>query len=304
MGVIQKLGEFTKKLSKPVIDTVAVRNRSKNIIGFYGVTDNSGTTSLLMNIAEYLQEPGNPVVVVDFVLDCPVCYRYLDIDEVPDDKSLLNKFRTSTLSANELVLGSTNSIGVCTMSGYEHPSDYCDINITTVESLLKELSMHYKYVLVDLGTNLNSEATVAGILACNKVYSVVRPIAHQISKLLATKECIENLGHRNKITDVIQSMILDNAYSQKDFSDTGLRLIGNIAQDADLMRAADNCRYISGITKSKEASKYLKLVKAIGEDIKSIVKNSYTPDGYGVITGSNELTSTTENNNNGEEELS
>lgn len=284
MGFIKKLGEVAKKMSKPVIDTTAIRNRSKNIIGFYGAAENSGTTALLMNIAEYLQGPGSPTVVVDLTMEAPVAYRYIE-DEIPDDKSLSRKFRNATLSPHELVVGNTNSLGIISMTGYEHPSDYCDIDLTTIESMLRELSAHYKYVLVDLGTSLNDDATVIGLLTCNKVYSVVRPIAGQVSKLLATKEHIENLGHVNKIKDVIQTLILGNAYSSNDFEETGLNLIGNVAQDMDLMVAADNAKYVTTVGKSKEVSKYVKLVQAIGDDIKEIVKNTTIATENDVIAG-------------------
>lgn len=287
MGFIKKLGEVAKKMSKPVVDTTAIRNRSKNIIGFYGAAENSGTTSLLMNIAEYLQGPGSPTVVVDLTMEAPVAYRYIK-DEVPDDKSLSRKFRNATLSPHELVVGSTNSLGIISMTGYEHPSDYCELDLTIIESMLLELSAHYKYVLVDLGTSLNDDATIIGLLTCNKVYSVVRPIASQISKLLAVKEHIENIGHVNKIKDVIQTMILGNAYSAKDFEETGLSLIGNVAQDMDLMIAADNAKYVTSVGKSKDVGKYVKLVQAIGNDIKEIVKNTTVTTKYDIIAGNKE----------------
>lgn len=287
MGFIKKLGEVAKKMSKPVVDTTAIRNRSKNIIGFYGAAENSGTTSLLMNIAEYLQGPGSPTVVVDLTMEAPVAYRYIK-DEVPDDKSLSRKFRNATLSPHELVVGSTNSLGIISMTGYEHPSDYCELDLTIIESMLLELSAHYKYVLVDLGTSLNDDATIIGLLTCNKVYSVVRPIASQISKLLAVKEHIENIGHVNKIKDVIQTMILGNAYSAKDFEETGLSLIGNVAQDMDLMIAADNAKYVTSVGKSKDVGKYVKLVQAIGNDIKEIVKNTTVTTKSDIIAGNKE----------------
>lgn len=287
MGFIKKLGEVAKKMSKPVVDTTAIRNRSKNIIGFYGAAENSGTTSLLMNIAEYLQGPGSPTVVVDLTMEAPVAYRYIK-DEVPDDKSLSRKFRNATLSPHELVVGSTNSLGIISMTGYEHPSDYCELDLTIIESMLLELSAHYKYVLVDLGTSLNDDATIIGLLTCNKVYSVVRPIASQISKLLAVKEHIENIGHVNKIKDVIQTMILGNAYSAKDFEETGLSLIGNVAQDMDLMIAADNAKYVTSVGKSKDVGKYVKLVQAIGNDIKEIVKNTTVTTKSDIIAGDKE----------------
>lgn len=287
MGFIKKLGEVAKKMSKPVVDTTAIRNRSKNIIGFYGAAENSGTTSLLMNIAEYLQGPGSPTVVVDLTMEAPVAYRYIK-DEVPDDKSLSRKFRNATLSPHELVVGSTNGLGIISMTGYEHPSDYCELDLTIIESMLLELSAHYKYVLVDLGTSLNDDATIIGLLTCNKVYSVVRPIASQISKLLAVKEHIENIGHVNKIKDVIQTMILGNAYSAKDFEETGLSLIGNVAQDMDLMIAADNAKYVTSVGKSKDVGKYVKLVQAIGNDIKEIVKNTTVTTKSDIIAGDRE----------------
>lgn len=302
MGFIKKLGEVAKKMSKPVVDTTAIRNRSKNIIGFYGAAENSGTTSLLMNIAEYLQGPGSPTVVVDLTMEAPVAYRYIK-DEVPDDKSLSRKFRNATLSPHELVVGSTNGLGIISMTGYEHPSDYCELDLTIIESMLLELSAHYKYVLVDLGTSLNDDATIIGLLTCNKVYSVVRPIASQISKLLAVKEHIENIGHVNKIKDVIQTMILGNAYSAKDFEETGLSLIGNVAQDMDLMIAADNAKYVTSVGKSKDVGKYVKLVQAIGNDIKEIVKNTTVTTKSDIIAGDKEdITVTSQIEVSGEEE--
>lgn len=302
MGFITKLGEFAKKMSKPVIDTTAIRNRSKNIIGFYGVAENSGTTSLLMNIAEYLQGAGSPTVVVDLTMEAPVAYKYV-VDEVPDDKSLALKFRNTTLSPHELVVGSTNTLGVISMTGYEHPSDYCDIDLSTVEGLLRELSTHYRYVLVDLGTSLNDDATISGILTCNKVYSIVRPIASQISKLLATKEHIENLGHINKIKDVIQTMILGNDYSSKDFEETELNLVGNVAQDMDLMVAADNAKYVTAVGKSRAVSNYVKLVQAIGEDIKTIVANTVVVSENDVVAGDKSEYKVKVDVNMGEEDL-
>ncbi len=302
MGFIKKLGEVAKKMSKPVVDTTAIRNRSKNIIGFYGAAENSGTTSLLMNIAEYLQGPGSPTVVVDLTMEAPMAYRYIK-DEVPDNKSLSRKFRNATLSPHELVVGSTNGLGIISMTGYEHPSDYCELDLTVIESMLLELSAHYKYVLVDLGTSLNDDATIIGLLTCNKVYSVVRPIASQISKLLAVKEHIENIGHVNKIKDVIQTMILGNAYSAKDFEETGLSLIGNVAQDMDLMIAADNAKYVTSVGKSKDVGKYVKLVQAIGNDIKEIVKNTTVTTKSDIIAGDKEdVTVTTQIEVSGEEE--
>ena len=284
MGFLGKLGDFAKRLSNPVIDTVAIRNRSKNIIGFYSPAENSGTTSLLMNIAEYLQSPATPVIVVDLTMEAPAAYKYI-VSEIPDNKSLSLKFRTSTLSPHELVVGDTNSLAVLSMSGYEHPSEYCDIDMSTIEGLLRELAAHYAYVLVDLGTSLNDDATIMGILSCNKVYSVVRPIQPQIAKLLATKEHIENLGHINKINDVIQTMILGNPYSEKDFSDADLHLIGNVGQDMDLMVAADNAKYATAVGKSRAVAQFVKLVKSIGDDIKEIVQATTITTKQDIIAG-------------------
>ena len=223
-----------------------------------------------------------------------MCFKYIGIEEVPEEKSMLNKFRTSTMSINELVMGDTNSLGVVSMSGYESPGDYSDVSLTIVEDMLRELSMHYKYVLVDLGTSLNSECTIQGILTCNKVYSIVRPISSQISKLLAVKEVIGNIGHINKIYDVFQTMILDNGYSQEDMKDVGLNLVGNIKMDAELMISADNCKYVGSGLKSKESAKYVKLVKQLGEDIKTLVVNSYVISENDIIAGDKNITTTEE----------
>lgn len=271
---IKRVGEFAKKFTEPTIDTLRVRHRSKNIIGFYSPAENSGTTSLLMHVAELLQSPASPVVVVDFNFSAPNVYRYLGMTEVPAGKSLSLKFRNPSMSPNELVIGNINSLGVLTMDGTESPSEYCDIVLTVIEDMLRELSVHYKYVLVDLGTSLNDDQTIAGILACNKVYSVVRPVTSQIVKLMSVQTQIENLNYSNKIKDVIQTMILDNPYSEDEFKESGFNLIGNITQNADLMIAADNCKFITATLKGSAVRNYLKLVKVIANDITTIVENT------------------------------
>lgn len=271
---LKKFGEFTKKLTAPTVDVISTRHRSKNIIGFYSPAENSGTTSLLMNIAEILQSPASPVCVVDFNFSAPNVYRYLGMTEVPPEKSMSLKFRNTSMSPNELVIGDTNSLGVLTMSGIENPSDYCDIVLTVIDSTLRELAVHYKYVLVDLGTSLNDDQTIAGLLTCNKVYSVVRPISSQLIKLMSVQAQIENLNYVNKIQDVIQTMILDNPISSDDFAESGFNLIGNVTQNADLMIAADNCKYVNSALKGSAVKNYVKLIKSIASDITKIVENT------------------------------
>lgn len=277
MGLFDKLGETLKKFSSPIDENTLVRHRSRNIIGFYSPAENSGTTSLLCNIAEYLQGPQSPTVVVDFNFESPACYKYF-IDAVDESRSLLNKIRNRSISTFEIVSGNTDAFGVVSMSGCEHPSDYCEVSDIIIESILMELSANYKYVLVDLGTSLNADATIHGILTCNKVYSVVRPINTQVSKLMATKEYIENVGHYNKIKDVIQTMILGNAFSAKDFEEYEFNLVGNVAQDVDLMIAADNSKFITSGGKSKSVARYVELVKSLGEDIKHTVATTTLVD--------------------------
>lgn len=285
-NIVSSIGKVAKSFSNPIVDATAVRNRSKNIIGFYGAAENSGVTTLVANIAEYLSGHNSPTVIVDFNLDAPSGYRYILDEEVPENKSLVNKFKNPSLSPSEIVVGDVNKLGIVSMTGYEHPADYCSVSLSVIDDLLRVLSTHYKYVLVDLGTSLNSNPTVQGILTCDKVYSIVRPVTAQISKLLATKEHIENLGHLNKIKDVIQTLCLNDEYSFKDFEETGLNLIGNVALDFDLKVAADNCKIVTQIGKSKAASNYLKLVKSIGEDIKKMVEQSASATINDVIAGS------------------
>ena len=279
------IGKVAKSFSNTVYDDTAVRNRSKNIIGFYGAAENSGTTTLVANIAEYLSGSHSPTVIVDFNLDAPSGYRYIVDEEVPENKSLVNKFKNPSLSPSEIVVGDVNKLGIVSMTGYEHPADYCSVSLSVIDDLLRVLSTHYKYVLVDLGTSLNSNPTIQGILTCDKVYSIVRPVTAQISKLLATKEHIENLGHLNKIKDVVQTLCLNDEYSFKDFEETGLNLIGNVALDFDLKVAADNCKIVTQIGKSKAASNYLKLIKSMGEDIKKMVEQSASPTINDVLVG-------------------
>lgn len=277
MGIFDKIGETLKKFSSPVVDTSLVRHRSRNIIGFYSPAENSGTTSLLCNIAEYLQGPQSPTVIVDLNLESPACYKYF-IDAIEDNRSMLNKIRNRSMSTFEVVSGNTDAFGIVSMSGYEHPSDYCEIPDIVIESILMELSSHYKYVLVDLGTSLNADATIQGILTCNKVYSVVRPVNIQVAKLMATKEHIENVGHYNKIKDVVQTMILGNAYSTGDFEEYGFNLVGNVALDMELMIAADNGKFATASGKSKNIARYVELIKALGEDIKHTVATTTLVD--------------------------
>lgn len=288
MGFVKKLGSLAKTFSKPVIDTTTVRNRSKNIIGFYGTEENSGTTSLLMNVAKCLEGTNAPTVVVDLTMESPSAFKYI-VAEIPDHQSLVNKLKNPALSPHELVAGDTNRLGIISMSGFEHPSDYCDIELTTIESMLNTLSVHYKYVLVDLGTSLNADATIMGILTCNKVYSTVRPVATQISKLITVKEHIENIGHINKIKDVIQTMILNNPYDSKDYDEIGLNLVGNVPLDIDLMIAADNCKAVTQVGKSKAVAGYLKLVQSLSDDIRDMVEASAAPTQRDIIVGADNV---------------
>lgn len=277
MGFGETIGNvfksFAKQVSEDNVSDRFSRHTAKNVFGFYAPAENSGTTSLVCNIAEVLRGFGSPVLIMDFNFECPCAFKYFQ-DELESKYSFSRKLRNPALEITELLGVSGNNIDVITMTGEEMPSQYCEVPIDLIRETIRQVSTMYKYVLIDLGTSANHDATNDGLCECDKVYSVVTPNIAQISKLLVTKQALEPMGHYNKIKDVIQTIVHSGMeFPESEFADIGLNLIGNVPFDPDLARFSSNFKVVSG-GRSRNVSNYVKLVQAVANDIKTIVSNT------------------------------
>lgn len=255
-------------------DTMQKKTISKNIIGFYGCDGNTGTTSLLAHVAKELHTPNTPVVIVDLNVGHPKIYRYF-VDEIEEERSIIAKLRNGSLPVTELIsLDSINVVAIVSATGGEVPNEYATAEKMTVSNILNELASKYSYVLVDLGSNLNDDLTCYGIVNCNRVYSCVRPVEDQVSRLILIHEMYENYGKRNLIYNVIQCQCMNTPYSPAQFEENGLRLFGNIDFNYELMMSADACKFNNGSLKNKSVKAFLNIVSALSEDIKNFVQKS------------------------------
>ena len=277
MSILEKLANVAKKFSNIDTNDAGGRNKLRNVIAFYGVAENTGTTSLLYNVAEELHSANTPVCILCLDFKMPTVWRYVT-DEVPDEKTISNKLRNPTLNMQELCVGKgVNDIAVITMSGYELPADYAEVELYAVKDMIEELCRKYSYVLIDAGTDLNSAATMAALVEADKVYTCVRPVTHQMMKLLGVVEVFESIGYQRKIYNVIQCQTLDNAYTSSEYAKSKLNLIGNIPFSFELSRCFDNYTLPKTAIK-KELKTFNSIVKLIASEIVSYIETSYTMD--------------------------
>lgn len=268
MPSLAKIAKIARTFSRDEGDSLIQRASAKNIIGFFGPCENSGTTSLLAHVAEALHGPTTPVVIIDLNFKLPTVYSYF-VDEIDPKRSILRKLKTPIFDTQELVNAKDlGDVGVVSMTGGEVPADYCSVEDKIIINIIKELATRYAYVLIDLGNDLNADATLIGLRECHYVYTCVRPVAKQIEHLMIDREVMNNIGYKNLIYDVIQTNVIGNSYTPAEFkSDIGMNLIGNIPQDYELMVAFDNQNFVSTRLKSRNVKQFYGIVNTIAKSI-------------------------------------
>lgn len=271
MPSLAKIAKIAKSFSRDEGDSLIQRASTKNIIGFFSPCENSGTTALVAHVAQALHTTTTPVVIIDLNFKTPTIYSYF-VDEIDPKRSILRKLKTPVFDTQELVnYRSLGDIGVVSMTGGEVPADYCSVEDKIIVNIIKELATRYTYVLIDLGADLNADATLTGLCECHYVYTCVRPIAKQIERLMIDREVMNNIGYINLIYDVIQTNIIGNSYTPAEFkSDIGMNLIGNIPQDYDLMVAFDNQRFVSTKLKNRNVKQFYGVVEYIANAIREL----------------------------------
>jgi MinD-like ATPase involved in chromosome partitioning or flagellar assembly len=273
MAFLPKVAKIATEFSN-IDDDINKRTLSRNIIGFYGCLNNTGTTAILAHVAKSLNTSKEPVVIVDLNAGFPTVYRYF-VDEIEEERSLNKKLRNPTFSATELLnFENMNDVNIISFTGNEPPQDYATIDMNLIKSLLNDLASRFTYVLVDLGANLNDDSTSYGLVACNRVYSFVRPITAQLERLIVTHEVFENLGQKNLIYNVIQCQCVNNAFAADEFKDVGMKLFANIDYDYEIMKAIDNCEFVNPVIKNRAVKGFIKATDAIAEDIRQFVYKS------------------------------
>lgn len=263
------LRDFVQKMmleASPKITANTVKRGYDNVVGFYGPFANAGTTNMCVNVAKRLHSSKNPVVILDFSLNCPTVFRYF-MDEVPPEASFMGKIRNPATGIREyLVRDNDSGICICTLPVESTPMDYCDMGMDAVTAIISELKDLFAYVIIDLGQDLNYETTIRGLQLSENVYTCVRPIAGQIEKLSIFNEIVGKTGYLRKLSRVIQTNVCNDSFSKDELKEMDLIDFGSVEYSEEIRQFADNYEFLKS-PQSPSARRYSQLIDRIVKEI-------------------------------------
>ena len=275
MGMFSdRLVEFMRTFSHN--DVYQSRSRKfRNVFGFYGAKENSGTTTLLVNVAYLLATKGKSILVLDFHLNQPGVFRYLlpelrDEEFAPKAKSLNDKFINSSIHTREFAMVSSVCKGVYLASANpdELPDKYCSINEEYVTNMIKEAAATYDVVLIDIDTDLRYETTTAAIDCSDFIFSVITPQPECVEILTKNNYIVYQAKFGDKLKFVIQNLMRDSNVTAV-LKEVGLDPIMAVPYSDAVRKIGDNYRiFVNGLNGDDiGAVKYVECCKQLAEVI-------------------------------------
>lgn len=273
MGLKEAIGDFMKTFSPTDVYTEKSR-KFRNVIGFYSVKENSGVTTLVVNAAYLLASAGKSVLVIDFHLNHPGCFRYLIPDMVSEEKigklkTINDKLINSGVPLPEFSqLAVVKGVYLLTASPDELVDKYCSINEDYVDRIIEEASATYDYVLIDMDEDMRYETTTSAIRMCDFIYTVITPQPECAEMVAKNNYTIYNAGMGDSFKFVIQNMVRDSSISSI-LKQMDLENIMSIPYCEFVRKAGDNYKlFLSGqFGDDTSTIKYIECVKQLAAHI-------------------------------------
>lgn len=276
MGFREAVGDLMKSFSPTDVYT----NRSKkfrNVVGFYSVKENSGVTTLVVNTAYLLASTGKSVLVIDFHLNHPGCFRYLIPDMLSDEKvgklkTINDKLINSGVPLPEFAqLTMIKGVFLLTASPDELVDKYCNINEDYVDRIFSEAASIYDYVLVDMDEDMRYETTTSAIRNCDFIYTIISPQPECVEMVAKNNYTVYNAGFGDVFKFIIQNMVRDSNVTEI-IKAMELQRVMSIPYCEAVRKTGDNYRlFVSGTFGDDVSSiKYIECVKQLAAHIKKI----------------------------------
>lgn len=266
MGVLKKFLQDTK--IEPIIESKAVHN--KKIIGFRGVRDNLGTTTLLTHVALNLAAKGMLVCVVDMDFNTPN-----PILSTRKTYSILSKWSNSRENINSII----NKTDLHPNISYVGPDITCSImdflplkvdkayllqKQEVVLKIFEELSEKFDIILVDIPPDIRQVEVFYPLMYCDEVFTLTQydyPSLNKLQKDYATcvglvdDKKMTTLIHVNTIIPTLESycdvnkdfVILTKIAHSADIAEKSLRKIIQNPTDVNNVSGVDEFIYFAGI---------------------------------------------------------
>ncbi len=245
----------------------------RNLIGFMGVSDGIGTSAFIAHLAMKLQSNNTPVLVVDLNFNLPTMYSWFQSKEFDISRSLTQLLNTNSADrlAEFTFRNADNGVSVVSPHIFkESPVSWCGVTQQSIHDLLTVARTHYAYVLVDLGSNFNINATMYGFWECNKVYTFTTPNEGHNSTLRSRRSYMEEYNKAQMMGDVIESMTLGDGKSYDEWASIKYNLVGSLPFDTDISVCIRNFTSINSVKlRSKAVNGYLETVKNLANQIRS-----------------------------------
>lgn len=149
------------------------------VIGFRGVRDNIGTTSLLTYIANYYATVQNlTVCVID--LDYQTPNHFLSNDKSfnilkklsNSRESIVNILNKTSLSGNLSYIGAPLISSIYDFLPLKVDTQYVESYCATICQIIDEVKPKFDLVLVDIPSDLQNIAAFAAVSYCNRVFTL------------------------------------------------------------------------------------------------------------------------------------
>lgn len=180
------------------------------VIGFRGVRENLGTTTLMTHVARELESKGYDVCVLDLDFNSPnplMCPNKCN--------SFLKKWNYSKSSVNDVYNKSKVSGNITYIGASEENSiieflptfvnvEYLNQKAELFEILFNELKMHFDVILVDMVPDLRNIEVTKVLGYCNEVITTTAYDKICLSKLQRDTAVLSGIGGKQKTTTLVQ----------------------------------------------------------------------------------------------------
>lgn len=276
MGLKEAIGDFMKTFSPTDVYTEKSR-KFRNMVGFYTVKENSGCTTLVANTAYLIASTGKSVLVIDFHINHPGCFRYLVPNLLSDDKSekvktLNDKLINVGVPLPEFAhLSIVKGVYLLTASPDELVDKYCNMNEDYLDRILSEAASIYDYVIIDMDEDLRYETTTAALRNCDFIYTIITPQPECVEMVAKNNFTAYNASMGDSFKFVIQNLVRDSTVTNI-LKGMELESIMAIPYCEAVRKAGDNYKlFLSGqFGDDISTMKYIECVKQLAAHVKKI----------------------------------
>ena len=235
---------FNKVLEATKIEPIIIEQSlgKGKVIGFRGVRDGVGTTSLLSHVASELDNEDIKVCVLDLDFQAPN-----PLMSSVKTQSILKRLNHAGEPLSNIINKAVCNNSICYVgpSLKESVIDYLPVHMDSIyieqrndilKSLIDELSERFDVILVDIPSDLRMAESVLSLTLCDLVITVTLCDSACVTKLQRDNAILFNIVKKSSYTDLVQ---VDNMFELDiDFKEYGdfnkiakIATSGNIAEN-------------------------------------------------------------------------